>query len=435
MTKKRNVLVFSGGSYPGVQICQCLKYSLVFHPIAASSYSDHAEFIFDEYYDKLPYVYETNFIDALNSLISEYNIEFIIPTHDTIAMILMQNAEKINAVVVCSPVETTIMCRYKSKTYASLQGSSFLPKLFNKGHIPDSFPIFAKPDVGEGSRNARKIDNLIELNELWRLEDEMVVSEYLPGNEYTVDCFTNYRRELLFVNPRLRTRIQYGISARAESVVDPTEFIEIAQEVNKKIHFRGYWFIQLRRDISGKLKLLELCTRFAGSFNHSKSLGVNLPVLALSDFLGLDVTILPNKYFVTLDKSFIDRYNLRLNYSRIYIDYDDTITCNQGEAVNPYVIAYLYQCKHKRKEIILLTRHTASKNSSLLVDFNRLCLSTSLFTRIIELSWQQEKADFIDNSIPSIFIDNSFAERQKVWERCNLPTFDVCNIDCLFDWR
>ena len=129
---RRNVLIFSGGSYPGVEIYFCLQNNLLFNPISISSYSDHSEFLYKEYYTDLPYINEPNFIDKLNDIIQHTNSELIIPTHDTIALFLMQNESKINAKIVCSPLETTEICQYKSLTYSKLDGNTFLPYIFRK---------------------------------------------------------------------------------------------------------------------------------------------------------------------------------------------------------------------------------------------------------------------------------------------------------------
>ena len=212
------------------------------------------------------------------------------------------------------------------------------------------------------------------------------------------------------------------------------EFKSIISALNQRLSFRGYWYVQLKRDSFGNLKLLEICTRFAGSFAFSKGLGVNLPLLSLLDFAGLPADVVKNDYHLEVDKTYIDRYSPCIDYDTVYIDYDDTITTNDGENVNPYVIAYLYQCKNKGKKIVLLTRHADTFKESIYIDFDKKRLSKQLFDEIIELSWNDNKCNHIESS-NSIFIDNSFAERKVVKDSCGIPVFDVINIDCLFDWR
>ncbi|MCF0132357.1 MAG: ATP-grasp domain-containing protein [Blautia sp.] len=430
----RNVMIFSGGSYPGIEVYYALKDSVVFHPIMASSYVDHSAFVTMDYLDDLPFTYEEDFVERLNKILIEREVEFIIPTHDTIAMVLMENAEKIEATVVCSPKETAELCRYKSKTYEALTGSEFVPKLYTEIREDICYPLFAKPDDGQGSVGAKQIHTREELAEALDNGDN-VVCEYLPGEEYTIDCFTNKNGELLFMNPRRRSRIQYGISANASYVENEEPFQKLAQDVNSRIRFRGYWFIQVKEDVNGNLKLLELCTRFSGTFNHSQGYGVNLPLLAVSDFADMDVTLTKNNYKVTTDKTFIDRYRIDYAYDRVYIDYDDTITSNHGETVNPFVMAYLYQCKNLGKEIVLLTRHSDSKNNTLAEDMIRLAIPEKIFDKILDFPWGEDKTAYIETDKPGIFIDNSFGERKKVFDRFGMPVFDVTHIACLYDWR
>ena len=424
---KKNVLIFSGGSYPGIEIYYSLQHNLLFNPIAISSYPDHSEFVFKYYYNNLPYIQESNFISELNNIISETNSELIIPTHDTIALFLMQNQSKINAKIVCSPVETAEICRFKSLTYKKLDRFDFVPKIYSaKDKI--KYPIFCKKDVSEGSKDAFLVNNEIELSNIKNIED-YVLCEYLPGEEITIDCFTDRFGNLRFVNPRSRLRIMNGISARAQNINLTDEIESIVKKINNTIKFRGYWFIQLKKDYMNKFKLLEISTRFSGTFNLSKSMDVNLPLLALCDRLDMDIEILPNRYVITSDKTYIDRYKIDYNYDRVYIDFDDTIAFNRDK-INTLAMMFLYQCKNQNKEIVLITKHEFNIYETL----SKLSIDTSLFDVIIVVESTDFKFNHMDNEKKSLFIDNAFFERQLVKKNLNMHTFDVSNIDVLIDW-
>ena len=226
-----------------------------------------------------------------------------------------------------------------------------------------------------------------------------------------------------------------GITARGHNIELTSEFDEIVHSINSKIKFRGYWYLQLKRDRNDKLKLLEICTRFAGSFAISKGKGVNLPLLAMCDFSGLPAKVIQNDYVVECDKTYIDRYKIALEYKHVYVDYDDTITTREGMAVNPYVIAYLYECKYKGIKLSLITRHKDTFHEDLQDSFKRLSISGGLFDEIIELKWNENKRDVIKDIDGSIFLDNSFKEREEIKEALGMPVFDISNMDCLFDWR
>lgn len=433
---KKNVLIFPSATYPAMQIIDCLKNNPRFHIIAGASYANHSEYVCDDSIIDIPYLNAPEFLTSFVGLLKKRNVSFVIPTDESAAMYLKRNENHIPAIVVCSPYETTRLCRYKSLTYKALRGEKYIPKTYDvsKIDIISEFPVFIKPDNSQGSKGVAVVKNKEELlrTEGW---ENYVVCEYLAGEEYTVDCFTNKDGKLIFCNPRVRMRLMNGITARGKNIELTTEFAEIINSLNSKIVFRGYWYVQLKRDSEGMLKLLEICTRFAGSFAISKGKGVNLPLLALCDFSGLDTDIVQNEYIVECDKTYIDRYKLSISYRHLYVDYDDTVTMKGGTAVNPYVIAYLYECKSKGIKISLITRHKDTFHEELKESFRRLSISDSVFDEIIELRWNEHKTDVIRETDDCIFLDNSFKERKEVHEAYGIPVFDVSNVDCLFDWR
>jgi hypothetical protein len=60
----------------------------------------------------------------------------------------------------------------------------------------------------------------------------------------------------------------------------------LANKINKKLHFRGVWFFQVKENINGDLSLLEIAPRVAGTMALSRLKGVNLPLMSLFDFSG-----------------------------------------------------------------------------------------------------------------------------------------------------
>ena len=426
---KKNVLIFGGGSYSASQVYFALKDSLRYRPILASSNDNHSTFICKNAKIDLPYDSSPNFVSELNRVIRENGIEFIIPTHDTAALRLRENEDLIEAIIVCSPLETTKMCRYKSMTYECLKEFDFVPTTYlpNEGNFV--YPLFAKDDVGQGGKNSHLInseEDLLKLNS----KINYVYCEYLPGEEITIDCFTDRNGRLLFCQPRTRARILNGISARTENLVLTDEIKNIVESISSKIKFRGYWFIQCKKDRNGKYKLLEIATRFAGTFGLSKNLDVNLPLLALQDFSDVDVSVSPNNYHIIADKSYIDRYLLDYEYERVYIDFDDTIVFER-ERYNIDVIRFIYQCLNMKKQIYLITKH----EFDIFETMKKVRLNKEIFDEIVIVPKDRFKWEYMEKGIPAIFIDNAYNERMLVKRELGIPTFDVTNVECLIDWR
>lgn len=424
---KTNVMIFGGGGYSAIQVYFSLKNSMRFHPIMAGSYDNHSTYISKDAIIDLPYTKDADFVEKLNECCRENNMKFIIPTHDSAALTLMENQDKLIATVVCSCLETTRLCRYKSLTYKALEACDFVPSVYS--YETPVFPIFAKDDVGQGGRNAHLVHNREELQKLKDDEIDYVLCEYLPGKEVTIDCFTDRHGKLRFAQPRYRERLMNGITARTSNAEMTDELQHIVDGISERIPFRGYWFIQCKQNAAGKYKLMEISTRFAGTFDLSKSLDVNLPLLALCDFSDMEVDFSPNKYKISLDKTYIDRYKLDYDYRRVYLDFDDTLVFGR-EKYNTEAMRFVYQCLNKGISVVLITKHAYDIHETM----RKIRLSEGIFDEIVEVPLDRQKYEFMDNDIPSILIDNAYAERKLVKEKLGIPSFDVSNIDCLIDW-
>lgn len=427
---RKNVLIYPGNGCNALEVYRCLEYSLRYKPILGNAGYTHGEYITDDCYTDLPFVDDTNFVDKINSFISDHDIEFIIPTHDTVCEEVMKVERQIAATIVCSPFETAHICRHKLLTYGVLSDYDFIPEVYDVNDIyEDVFPVFAKDDVGQGGKKAfvaydyenlmRKFNDNAGVN--------YVLTEYLPGDEITIDCFTDRNGKLLFSSPRERVTILDGMSGTAKIIPMTDEIQHICESVNEKIEFRGYWYIQCKKDNNGVYKLMEISTRFSGTFGLTATLDVNFPILALTDFEDIDVKIVPNKCEVVGDRGYEMRYKININYNTVYFDFDDTLVFDR-KTYNPLALAFLFQCKNEGKRVILLTRHAYDIHETI----RGIHLDEGLFERIIEVSIEKSKADYIEAK-KSILIDNSFKDRTEVKELCGIATFDVCNIKALLN--
>jgi len=80
------VLVFPCGSVVGVEINFALRNALTVEVFGASSIDDHGIYVYKNHIKDLPNISEENFIYEFNKVIKSNNIDFVIPTHDSIAL-------------------------------------------------------------------------------------------------------------------------------------------------------------------------------------------------------------------------------------------------------------------------------------------------------------------------------------------------------------
>ncbi len=242
--------------------------------------------------------------------------------------------------------------------------------------------------------------------------------------ELTVDCFSDRTGKLLFIGPRTRDRVQMGISFHSETIPLSEDIKLIAHIIQKRLKLRGAWFFQVKKSKDERYKLLEISVRQAGSMGVYRQKGINFALLSVFDAMDMDVEILENNFEIVLDRCLHTRYKISYEYSRIYVDFDDTIIINNK--VNEKLIYYLYQSKNEGKEIILITHHESDIESSL----TNYRIAQNLFDTIIHINIEEEKYEHI-NPIEAIFIDNHFLERKKVHNLLGIPVFDLDAVDCL----
>lgn len=410
-----------------MEIFHSLSANKHFRLFGASSVADHGRVLFAPVYD-LPYITSQEFLPSLNLLIDELDISYVYPAHDDVLLYLSENSGSVKAEIIAPDAHTCVIARSKTKTYEALKRYGFTPEVFTKSHLNDlNYPVFVRPDKGQGSQGALRIDSEQQIRCYLEKRNEVVITEYLPGKEYTVDCFTNRKQELVYVRARERMRTRSGIAVNSRFIDDSSLFREYAEAISCVLDFRGAWFFQMKENREGDLKLLEIGPRIAGTMGLSRSTGTNLCSLALYDRQGLDIEIYDNNLNMEVERAFVSRYMNVPAFDRVYIDLDDTIIINNR--VNKTIVMLLYQWHDK--EIILLTRH---KNDPL-ATLAHFKISSSIFSKVIKIPEDDEKHRYIDNKKPSIFIDDSFSERSSVLRKCRIPVFDVNEVDGLIDWR
>lgn len=424
---KIKILVFPCGSEIGLEIHRSLQWCKNIALYGASSAtSNHGKCVYKNYIEDIPFINDPQFLSKLNEVIRENKIDFVYPAHDSVVLTLAENQDLLACDIIGSPVQTCQICRSKLLTYQTFQSKLRVPKVYSIEDRSYRFPVFLKPNVGQGSKGIHIANSVADLEFYLSKDPTMLMLEFLPGREFTIDCFTDRHSELRFAGARERVRIQNGISVDTHPV-ESKEFEKLAEIINYNLRFRGGWFFQIKETANGELALMEIAPRIAGTMGLCRNLGVNIPLLSVFDRLDIDVDILCNSYFIEMDRALYSCFQTNLNYQHVYIDLDDSVIIKNK--VNVFAIAFLYQCFNKGIKRHLLSRHLGDIYSVL-----RRYRLEGIFDTITQLKPMEEKANFIKEP-SSIFFDDSFSERQKVFQKLGIPTFDLDAIESLLDWK
>ena len=428
--KQVRILVFPCGSEVALELHTALKDVPFITLIGASSVADHGKYVFRHYVEGVPFVTDPAFIPRLNELLERERIDFIYPAMDQVIDILSENRARLSAALIAPDHDAVHVCRSKERTYQRLAGLDFMPRTYESAADVTSYPVIIKPAEGYGAKGFRILSSRRELeNTLSESPEKNVICEYLSGEEYTVDCFTDRHGALRYVSCRSRGRIRSGISVNSVLMPHDAAVDRIARQISERIPMRGAWFFQLKRNDSGDYKLLEAATRVAGTMCLERAVGVNLPLLTVFDQMGYDVEITPQFSQAEVDRALYGAFRLPKVFSEVYLDFDDTLTVH-GK-VNDNLMRYLYQCVNAGIPLKLITKH----DGDLLADIKKLRISPDLFDEITHISSEERKCDHIHPAPDALFLDDSFSERRQMQQAHHIAAMGIDSLDVLIDHR
>lgn len=418
-----NVLVFPCGSEIGLEVNEALKRDKHIRLFGLSSVPCHGRFVYENYIEGIPFISSEGFIDELNAVIDNYDIDVLIPAYDDVILTLSDNRDKLHCRLVTSGAETCRIARSKKQTYSLLEGYDFIPCMYDINEIKEeNLPLFAKPDIGQGSEGVLMLETVDDLEKIISSGVDYVICELLPGKEYTVDCFTDRQGKIISMSMRGRNRIRNGISVNTTTAELTDEVRFIGEAINDKIGFDGVWFFQIKMDRNKKYKLLEVAPRVAGSMSLSRIRGFNYILNSVYQTMGYKIKSIENCIVdVEEDRALSNEFRIGIEYSTVYIDLDDTIIL--GEKVNTEAIAFLYHCVNNGKTIKMISRHPRKELETL----ENYKIDNRLFDEIIHVKNEELKSSFIKEK-DAIFIDDAFRERDDVSRNSGIPVFDI---DCI----
>ena len=423
-SKVTTVLIFPCDSEIALEMYRSIDKSIHFKSIGATSNTDGVgQQVFNTVITEVPYITSPDCIEALNRLIITHKIDLILPAHDSVCLALSkaEHEKKLKAQVVGPSYKASKLCRSKKQTYLLFKDQLPTPSVYDR--VPkEGYPYFLKPDVGQGSKGVLLAQSPEVAKAAMQKNPGLLLMDYLPGDEYTVDCFTDYTGQLKVVKGRARVQTTNGISSQTVSVHN-SDFEKMATSISKTLSLNGAWFFQVKKDKNNQLVLLEIATRIAGSSGLLRLSGINLTLLNLFNHLKMKVGILENDYGLKLYRALDIKCKLSIPCKNVYVDLDDTLICDNK--VNITLVGFLYNCVNFNKKIHLITRHTKSLQDTLTK--HRIA---GLFDSIIHIQDGQKKSSFITTE-QAIFIDDSFAERKDVSLTKNIPVFDAHMIEAL----
>lgn len=319
-----NILMTGGGAPGAAGILKCLQQESSFHVTVADANSGAVGRWLNNEFELIPPAKSNEFIEAMLSVCRKKNIHVLLPlvTKELIPFSEhLKEFELAGTRVIVSPTASLEIANNKSRLYEFLQKQNIAVPDFKTVKNIKEFSeavsllgtsgktICFKPSVSNGSRGFRiitekineldlllnhKPDNvIISLENAVRILStgefpELLVSEYLPGEEYSVDCLAKNGDPVLVV-PRSRKRMINGISVEGEFVKDE-KLINYCLQIIGLLNLHGNIGIQVKQSGTGQFLMLEINPRVQGTISAALGAGVNLPALAVKQELGLHIS-------------------------------------------------------------------------------------------------------------------------------------------------
>ena len=166
-------------------------------------------------------------------------------------------------------------------------------------------PVVVKPPISNGMRGFRILkenawnlerflsekpdgeeiclDDLLRILRRGKFWPELLVTEFLPGPEYTVDAFIGKYNKIAI--PRLRRSIRSGISF--DNLIEfRDDIIDISLKAGEYLNLLYAFGFQYKLDENGVPKILESNPRVQGTMVASLFCGINVIWMSIRELLG-----------------------------------------------------------------------------------------------------------------------------------------------------
>ncbi len=312
----------TGGGAPGAAgILKCLRLSPEIRVTLADANPEAVGKFLNDDFVTIPPASDPGFTAAVHSICQQKKIQVVLPlvTRELIPLAQsIKTFEDTGTRILVSPAPSLEIANNKSRLYEFLQWRGLAVPEFRVVETAEQFqqaanelgypkrPCCFKPSVSNGSRGFRVVSETINESDLLfnykpsstyiRMPDamrilssapfpELLVSEYLPGDEYSVDCLAAHGKAILVI-PRLRKKMVSGISVVGE-IVHQEEIIGYCTQIIHELQLHGNIGIQVKLSEKGQFLVLEINPRVQGTIAACLGAGINLPVLAIQQEMGI----------------------------------------------------------------------------------------------------------------------------------------------------
>jgi carbamoyl-phosphate synthase large subunit len=247
----------------------------------------------------VPSCTSAEFVPALMDLCARESIQLVVPTVDPELPVWAEHrqtfADNGTMVAISSPEVISIGWN-KVTTNEWLRCNGFptvrqvvLP--LDGGTVPLPFPLVVKPIRGSAAIGVRVVSDDADLSAAIR-QGDVVVEEFAPGTEHTLDVFVDRYGNPGCVVPRRRMEVRAGEVSKGRTVRSQP-LIDLASRICAALPGAyGVITVQVFLEAdSGDMRVIEINPRFGGGFPLAWEAGARYPTWLIQDVLGLQPNV------------------------------------------------------------------------------------------------------------------------------------------------
>lgn len=296
--KPINILILSAGTRN--KIVQYFKKTLGENgKVIATDMSTIAPAIYeaDKYYI-VPRITEPGYIDIILDICKKENISGVLSLIDPELSLLAENEEKfknIGTTVIGSSYELCERALDKMQMFQWLRshGYNCAKSYVDKNEFfadvktgKANYPVFVKPVRGSASIAINKVFDNETVDLLFDHSDNLMIQEYLDGQEIGADCYIDLLSgELVSVFTKKKIVMRAGETDKSVSFKDEKLFGLIKKFVNES-GWRGQIDIDIF-EINGEYHISEVNPRFGGGYPHAYECGADHMKLIVNNLNGI----------------------------------------------------------------------------------------------------------------------------------------------------
>lgn len=292
--EKINVLVTGCGGDIGQSIGKILnEYSLI-NNLYGCDISDKnaAQFIYSNFFLGLP-CKDSNYISALENIVKEKNIDFIIPISEPeLRFLSNENINKVgNAQLILASSVALEVGFDKLKTADFLKKENLPFPITQTVANIDSvkiFPVIMKSRTGSGSSSVSIVRDNDTFIALKKGNPDFIVQEFLEGDKGEFTCGVFRSKSGVIRSIILKRELMGGFTGYGE-VIENLEISQLLQDVAEKLDLVGSINVQLRLTAKGPV-VFEINPRFSSTVRFRHLFDFKDVEWSIEDILGITIS-------------------------------------------------------------------------------------------------------------------------------------------------